>query len=767
MSLPVSVVQDRIEALDSYWRAANYLGAAQLYLQSNVLLLDPLQPSHVKRRPLGHWGTQPGLNLIYAHLNRLIAETHANLLLVVGPGHGAPAIFANLWLEGSLVPQPDITQFVKAFSWPGGAPSHLTAQTPGAIHEGGELGYSLAHAFGAVLDNPDLIAACVVGDGEAETGQLAASWRYNAFLNPRTSGAVLPILHLNGYKLSGPTLFGRMNDAQLRSYFDGLGFEAILADGVQLGAIHANVWEALDRAYGRIRAIQERFRMSRAPYGAIPRWPVVILRTEKGVTGPRAGTFHSHGLPLSDPATDLKQLAALERWLRSYRPEQLFDERGTPNSQILSLLPQPEMRMGRSRYANAGTIAVPLELAHDEHYREFGKPGSVRESPMERLGEYLQDVMRRNNAQQNFRMFCPDETISNKLQAIFNATDRAFMGPILDTDEYLAPEGRVIEILSEHCCEGWLEGYLLTGRHGLLACYEGFVPIVDSMVHQYGKWLKMSREVPWRAPVPSLNILLTSHVWRQDHNGFSHQAPGFIDSLLTNKSEITRAYLPPDANTMIATTDHCLRGRGEINLIVAGKNAMPQWLGPDEAKALCARGAGTWEWAGNAGEDPQIVLGCCGDVPTMETVAAAQILREHAPALRVRVVNVVDLMRIASPADHPHGIPEAAFAELFPADREVVFAFHGYPSVIHKLLHGRVRPERFHVRGYEEEGTTTTPFDMLVRNRMSRYHLVERAAQLACEPDTAARIAQFTEGKLAEHRRYIVEHGIDMPEVRV
>ena len=767
MSISVSAIQDRIESLDSYWRAANYLGAAQLYLQENVLLRDPLLPSHVKPRPLGHWGTQPGLNLIYAHLNRLIADTRANVLLVVGPGHGAPAVLANLWLEDSLIPRREVAQFVKEFSWPGGSPSHLTAQTPGAIHEGGELGYSLAHAFGAVLDNPNLIAACVVGDGEAETGPLAASWRFNAFLNPKTSGAVLPILHLNGYKLSGPTLFGRMSDEELHQYFDGMGFEAILADAVQMGAMHANLWEAFDRAYGRIRAIQEWYRLGDAPYGRIPRWPVVILRSEKGVTGPGAGTFRSHGLPLSSPATDLEQLAALERWLRSYQPEQLFDEHGNPEDEILALLPEPEMRMGRSPYANAGRSIVPLELPHNEYYRDAGKPGSIRESPMERLGEYLEDVMRRNTAQQNFRMFCPDETLSNKLEAVFNATDRAYMGRIIDTDEYLAPDGRVIEILSEHCCEGWLEGYLLTGRHGLLACYEGFVPIVDSMVHQYGKWLKMSREVSWRAPVPSLNILLTSHVWRQDHNGFSHQAPGFIDSLLTNKSEITRAYLPPDANTMIATMDHCLRGRGEINLIVGGKNEMPQWLGPDEAKAHCALGIGTWEWAGNAGSDPDILLAGCGDVPTMEILAAVGILREHAPELRVRVVNVVDLMRIASPADHPHGIPESAFGTLFPPDREVVFAFHGYPSVVHKLLHGRVRPERFHVRGYEEEGTTTTPFDMLVRNRMSRYHLAQRAAELACTLRTAGRVAEFAEAKIAEHRRYIRENGIDMPEVRV
>lgn len=761
-----SAVQDRIEALDAYWRAANYLGAAQLYLRSNVLLREPLTPEQIKPRPLGHWGTQPGLNLIYAHLNRLITDTRADVLLVVGPGHGAPAILANLWLEGTI--EREIGAFVQDFSWPGGAPSHLTAQTPGAIHEGGELGYSLAHAFGAVLDNPDLIAACVVGDGEAETGPLAASWRFNAFLNPRTSGAVLPILHLNGYKLSGPTLLGRMTEAQLHDYFSGLGFEAILADATQLGAMHANAWEAFDRAYGRIRAIQEWYRMGEAPYGTIPRWPVLIVRSEKGVTGPGAGTFHSHGLPLANPAANLEELATLEHWLRSYEPQALFDEQGTPAAEIRSLLPPHELRMGRSRYADGGKLIVPLELPDRGHYREIDTPpGTTRESSMERLGAYLRDALIGNNAQQNLRIFCPDETLSNKLGAIFGATERAFMGPIIDTDEYLSRDGRVIEILSEHCCEGWLEGYILTGRHGVLACYEGFVPIVDSMVHQYGKWLKMSREVSWRTPVPSLNILLTSHVWRQDHNGFSHQAPGFIDSLLTNKSEITRAYLPPDANTMIATMDHCLRGVGEINLIVGGKNEMPQWLGPQQARTHCAQGIGTWEWAGNAAGDPNVILACCGDVPTMETMSAVALLREHVPELRVSVVNVVDLMRIASPSAHPHGIAERAFDAMFPPERHVVFAFHGYPSVIHKLLHGRTRTERFHVRGYEEEGTTTTPFDMLVRNRMSRYQLAALAASLSCDVYTAERMATFCDEELEKHRRYIRENGIDMPGVRV
>lgn len=756
IAIAEQAVYDRIEALDAYWRAANYLGAAQLYLQDNVLLAEPLQPAHVKPGPIGHWGTQPGLNAIYAHLNRLIADTSANVLLVTGPGHGAPAVLANLWLEGSLRPQPGIRDLIKRFSWPDGAASHLTAQTPGAMHEGRELGYSLAHAFGAVLDNPDLIAACVVCDGEAETGPLAASWRFNAFLNPRTSGAVLPILHLNGYKASGPTLFGRMTDGQLHDYFGAMGFEAIFADALQLGAMHANLWEAFDHAYGRIHAIQEWYRMGEAPYGSIPRWPVIIVRSEKGVTGPRAGSFRSHGLPLANPAADVEELAMLERWLRSYQPQELFDQAGAPSEQIRSALPPDNLRMGRSRFANGGTLLVPLDLPADAHYREIGTPGSLRESPMERLGEYLQDTILRNTAQQNLRVFSPDETLSNNLGAIFNATDRAFMGPIIDTDEYLSPEGRVIEILSEHCCEGWLEGYVLTGRHGLLVCDEGFMPIVDSMVGQYGKWLTMSGEVAWRTPVPALNILLTSHVW----------APGFVDSLLTSKNRITRAYFPPDANTAIATLDRCLRGRGEINLVLAGANAMPQWLAPEQAKAHCEAGISSWDWAGNDAGDPHVILACCADTPTIETLAAARILREQIPQLRVRVVNVVDLMRMAVPSAHPHALDETAFEALFPRDRHVVFAFHGYPALIHTLLHGRARPDRFHVRGYEKDGPATTPFDVLVRNRISRYQLAELAAALSCDVYTSERMAEFSDKKLAEHRRFIRENGIDMPEVR-
>lgn len=745
--------------MDQYWRAANYLGAAQLYLQENVLLRDPLEPAHIKPRPLGHWGTQPGLNLIYTHLNRLVADTGTELLLVVGPGHGAPAILANLYLEETL--SFDVREFVKRFSWPGGAPSHLTAQTPGTIHEGGELGYALSHAFGAALDNPQLIVACVVGDGEAETGPLAASWRFNAFLNPRTSGAVLPIVHLNGYKLSGPALLARMSDAELNDYFEGLGFEPILVDAEQpFIAVHGDLWAALDRAYGSIRAIQGRF----SSYsGEVPRWPVILLRSEKGAGGPFAGTFHSHGLPLVDPANDPQQLATLESWLLSYRPDELFDAAGRPNAVVRSVLPREDRRIGRSPHANGGNLLRNLTLPGPEHLKPLAFPAARAESATQRLGEYLADVFKLNVADQNFRFFCPDETLSNKLGAIFEVTDRAFMGPLYDTDEYLSPEGRAIEILSEHSCAGWLEGYVATGRHGVLACYEGFIPIVDSMVHQYGKWLKMSREVPWRTPTASLNILLTSHVWRQDHNGYSHQGPGFIDSLLTSKAEVTRVYLPPDANSLVCAMDHCLQSRGYINLIVAGKNEMPQWLSPEVAQRHCAAGLGIWDWASRGSEDPQIVLACCGDVPTQETLAAAGILSARA---RVRVVNIFDLMRIAAPAAHPHGISDEAFETLFPPDVPVVFAFHGYPHVIHRLLHGRKNAERFHVRGYIEEGTTTTPFDMLVRNRISRFDLVEAGAKLAFEPAAAERFQRFCEGKLRQHRAYITEYGIDMPEVR-
>jgi xylulose-5-phosphate/fructose-6-phosphate phosphoketolase len=751
----------RLEALDAYWRAANYLGAAQLYLRDNVLLRDPLEPDHVKPRPLGHWGTQPGLNLIYAHLNRLIADTNANVMLVVGPGHGAPAILANLYLEETL--EFGAHEFIKRFSWPGGAPSHLTAETPGTIHEGGELGYALSHAFGAALDNPDLIVACVVGDGEAETGPLAASWRFNTFLNPQTSGAVLPILHLNGYKLSGPAIFGRMTNKELTAYFEGLGFAPIIVEAEDLGAMHANVWDAFDRAYASIRAIQDHFRFdfSSSSFDRFS-WPVIVLRTEKGVGGPFAGTSHSHGLPLADPARDLTELGALDRWLRSYKPQTLFDEAGCPNTLVRSILPPKELRMGRNPSANGGNLLVPLVLPASQHLRPIGDPGSRRASAMQRGGEYLADVFRLNADEQNFRFFCPDETTSNKLGAIFDVTSRAFMGPIQDTDDCLSPAGRAIEILSEHCCAGWLEGYVATGRHGVFACYEGFIPIVDSMVHQYGKWLKMSREVPWRKPTASLNLLLTSHVWRQDHNGYSHQGPGFIDSLLTSKSAVTRVYLPPDANTLVCAIDHCLASLGYINLIVSGKNQMPQWLSPDEAQRHCAAGLGVWEWASKGSADPEIVLACCGDVPTQETLAAAKLLDGRA---RVRVVNIFDLMRIASPAAHPHGISDEEFERLFPTDVPVVFAFHGYPHVIHQLLHGRKNSERFHVRGYIEEGTTTTPFDMLVRNRISRYDLASAAVKLACETTSAEQLLHLCQEKLQRHHAYIIEHGIDMPEV--
>ena len=775
-----SLPSDRLQQLDEYWRSATYLGAAQLYLKNNVLLRRPLCAADVKERPLGHWGTQPGLNFIYAHLNRLICDTQAPMVLVVGPGHGAPAVLANLYLEGSLLAadpglthdEGGVTRFVRRFSWPGGAPSHVTASTPGTLNEGGELGYSLAHAFGVAFDNPDIVVACIVGDGEAETGPLAAAWHSNKFLNPRRDGAVLPILHRNGYKLSGPSVFGRMSREELRGYFEGLGYAPIFVEGEHLSGLHVQLWCALDDAYATIRSIQKGARASTDV--AAPRWPVVIFTSEKGVTGPAfvhgkpsAGTFHAHGLPLEDPAGDQGERNLLEDWLRSYSPEELFDEAGTPRERVLAGLPPVELRLGRSPYANGGLLLRDLHLPALENYAIAPQGrGKTPASAMHVAGTFLRDVFKRNAEERNFRLFCPDETTSNKLDPVFEATTRAFEWPLVHTDEWLGRDGRVMEILSEHTTEGWLEGYVLSGRHGIFSCYEGFMPIVDSMVHQYAKWLKVSSEVEWRAPIASLNLMLTSHVWRQDHNGFSHQGPGFIDSLLVNKSGIVRAYFPPDANSLIATLEHCLKSRNYINLIVSGKNEEPQWLSLGEARKHCAAGASAWEWASSGGV-PEIVLAACGSAPTVEIVAAAQILREQAPALAVRVVNVTDLLCLAPQSAHAHGLSAARFDELFTQHCPVVFAFHGYPRVIHELIYRRTDPQRFHVRGYREEGTTTTPFDMLVLNGMSRYQLVADAATYAPALDKhRAALHEKMQRVLDEHRRYIVENGVDMPAIR-
>jgi xylulose-5-phosphate/fructose-6-phosphate phosphoketolase len=772
--------KERLDHIDAHFRAANFIGAAQLYLRDNALLREPLKPENIKARLLGHWGTQPGLNLIYAHLNRLIQDTAANILLVVGPGHGAPAILADLYLEGTLsecYPRysqdaAGLNNLVHDFSWPGGLPSHLTALTPGAMHEGGELGYSLMHAYGAAFDNPDLIVACVVGDGEAESGPLAASWHSNKFLNAANDGAVLPILHLNGYKLSGPSLLARMSDDELRNLFAGYGYHVRFVEGDDPSHVHAEMWPALDSAYHEIRSLQGDAR--RGEFRPRPVWPMLILKTPKGWTGPKTldgkpveGTFHSHQIPIVDPATNPAHLKLVENWLRSYRPEQLFDPSGKPAAHTTAICPKGEKRMGQNPHANGGALLQELRMPdYAQHAVAVPTPGGSKAENTKILGALLRDIFRDNQDARNFRLFCPDETTSNRLQAVYEATSRAFELPLVPTDEFLRRDGRVMEILSEHCCQGWLEGYLLTGRHGIFACYEAFITIIDSMVAQYAKWSKMAREVAWRKPVASLNYLLTSHVWQQDHNGYSHQGPGFINTLLTRKREVTRIYLPPDANCLLSIADHCLRSRDYINLIVASKNPMPQWLDMPAAREHCAKGVSIWSWAGNEGGQPDVVLAAAGDVPTQEMMAAAWLLRREAPEMRVRVVNVVDLFTLQSHNDHPHGLDEDQFCRVFTDDTPVVFAFHGYPGVIHELIHHRPRAGRFHVRGYIEEGTTTTPFDMTVLNELSRYHLAMEALRRAPNMrSVGGDVIQKFERKLKEHRLWIQSHDEDMPEI--
>jgi xylulose-5-phosphate/fructose-6-phosphate phosphoketolase len=771
---------DRLKNLHTYWRSANFLGAAQLYLMDNPLLREPLAPQHIKPRLLGHWGTQPGLNLIYAHLNRLIQDTDSSILLIVGPGHGAPAILANLFLEGTMQEyDPElkrdydgIRRLEREFSWAEGAPSHLWPGTPGMIHEGGELGYSLSHAFGAAFDNPDLIVACVVGDGEAETGPLAAAWHSNKYLDARDSGAVLPILHLNGYKLSGPTLFGRMTDDELDHLFTGYGYRVIIVSGDDPEKVHSEAWHAFDRAYAEIRSIQEKARgggeMQR------PAWPMIILRTPKGWTCPKTldgkpleGTFHAHQVPIADPRTNPDHLKVLEGWLRSYRPEELFDEKGRPVRAVVSLCPAGDRRIGMNPHANGGALLEPLDLPDFRKYAvEVPAPTAVKAEGTRVLGGYVRDLFLAGKKSRNFRFFCPDETTSNRMEPIFDATGRAFMWPMVKTDEFLSRDGRVMEILSEHTCEGWLEGYLLTGRHGLFACYEAFIPIVDSMLNQYAKWLKVSRETPWREPLASLNYLLTSHVWRQDHNGYTHQVPSFINNVANKKSSVARIYLPPDANCLLSVAHHCLKSRDYVNLIIASKQLIPQWLPMDEAIEHCRRGLSVWDWASNDGGDPDIVLAAAGDVPTEEAVAAAWLLRRDMRDIRVRVVNVVDLFTLMSKNDHPHGLEGEAFNDIFTADKPVVFAFHGYPRVVHELVYHQSNPQRFHVHGYMEEGRTTTPFDMLVLNNMSRYQLaiaaLTRVARLRA--NSGDMIDRY-QAKLKEHKDYIRKHDEEIPEV--
>ncbi|HVB78252.1 MAG TPA: phosphoketolase family protein [Candidatus Nitrosotalea sp.] len=767
-----------LEAMLAYWRAANYLTVGQIYLQDNPLLRRPLVPGDIKPRLLGHWGTSPGLSLIYIQANRLIKRHGANLIYLAGPGHGGPSIVANVYLEGTYSEvYPAISQdeegvrrLFRQFSTPGGIPSHVSVPTPGSIHEGGELGYVLVHAFGAVFDNPDLVALAVVGDGEAETGPLAGSWKGVRFLDPTRDGAVLPVLHLNGYKIAGPTVLGRTSDDGVREQLEGHGYEVRFVEGTDEVWVFTELAAAMDWAYGRIREIKQ----APPPVGD-RRWPAIVLRTPKGWTGPRVvdgvqveGTFRAHQVPLADVQTKPDHLQQLEEWLRSYRPEEIFDRAGRIDPRLRTLAPVGDMRMGSNPHANGGRVAAPLDIPDFHDYSvDVTAPGVATRESTRQLGELLRDIYWRNPV--SFRLFCPDETSSNRLGAVFEASDRCLETSVLPTDDHVSPRGRVMEVLSEHCCEGWLEGYLLTGRHGLYASYEAFAMISASMTVQHSKWLEEARKLDWRAPIASLNILLTSTCWRNDHNGFSHQGPGLIDTMLSKKGSVTRIYLPPDANCLLSVADHCLRSRDYVNLIVIDKQPQPQWLDIESAVEHCRRGASSWGWAGNesAGAAPDLVLACAGDIPTLETLAAADLLRRRLPELQFRVVNVVDLMKLPPADRHPHGMSEVSFRELFTESSHVVFAFHGYPGGIHGLVHGRPQPERFHVRGYMEEGTTTTPFDMVVRNGISRYHLVLEALRRSPRtPPGASELAEYCSEMLDRHRSYIVEHFEDMPEVR-
>jgi xylulose-5-phosphate/fructose-6-phosphate phosphoketolase len=771
-----------LERIDAYWRAANYLSVGQIYLLDNPLLRAPLEVAHVKPRLLGHWGTTPGLNLVYVHMNRVIRRFDLNAIFLAGPGHGGPAVVANTYLEGTYSEiYPAVSQdeegmrrLFKQFSFPGGIPSHAAPETPGSIHEGGELGYSLAHAYGAVFDNPDLLACCVVGDGESETGALAASWHSNKFLNPETDGAVLPILHLNGYKIANPTVPARIERGELDALLRGYGHEPISVEGTEPRDVHQVLAATLDRAIGEIRRIQSDARTR--GFRSRPRWPMIVLRTPKGWTGPKEvdgqpteGTFRSHQVPLADIAKKPEHLVQLEAWLESYRPRELFDETGRLRADLAALAPEGDRRMGANPHANGGIFLRDLRLPDFRQYAiAVPSPGATDAEATRVMATYLRDVFEKNSDHRNFRLFGPDETASNRLNAVFEATDRTFVAEILPTDDHLSPKGRVMEVLSEHMCQGWLEGYLLTGRHGFFSCYEAFIHIVGSMFNQHAKWLKTTREIPWRRPIASLNYLLTSHVWRQDHNGFSHQDPGFIDHVVNKKADVIRVYLPPDANTLLSVTDHCLRSRHYVNVIVAGKQLEQQWLDMDDAVKHCTTGIGIWTWASNdEGGEPDVVMACAGDVPTLETLAAVDLLRRHLPELKVRVVNVVDLMTLQSPSEHPHGLSDRDFDDLFTKDKPIVFAFHGYPWLIHRLTYRRTNHDNLHVRGYKEEGTTTTPFDMVVRNDLDRFHLVgdviDRVPGLGAG---AAHVKQMLRDKLVEHREYICRRGEDMPEIR-
>jgi xylulose-5-phosphate/fructose-6-phosphate phosphoketolase len=780
--MTMSLSREQVQSLDAYWRAANYLTVGQIYLQDNPLLRSPLRPEHIKPRLLGHWGTSPGLSFIYVHLNRLIRETGADVIYLAGPGHGGPAIVANVYLEGTYSEiYPAVSQdlsgirrLFRQFSTPGGVPSHVSVPTPGSIHEGGELGYVLVHAFGAAFDNPDLLVAAVIGDGEAETAPLEGSWKGVSFLNPARDGAVLPILHLNGYKISGPTVLGRADDDRIASLLRGHGYDPYFVQGDDPAVVHPRFAETLDICYARIRAIQAEAR--RGARSGQPRWPAIVLRTPKGWTGPKVvdgvpveGTFRAHQVPVADVRQNASHLKLLESWMQSYRPEELFDEGGGLVAPLRALAPAGDRRMGANAHANGGRVLIDLDLPDCTNYALTVKqPATERHESTRQLGKMMAGIFGRNAARRNFRLFCPDETNSNRLGDVFEVENRCFVGPILAADDHVAGDGRVMEVLSEHNCQGWLEGYLLTGRHGLFASYEAFAMVSASMAVQHAKWLEEMIKLPWRRPVASLNILLTSTCWRNDHNGFSHQGPGLIDVILSKKGTVSRIYLPPDANCLLSVADHCFRSRNYVNLIVIDKQPQLQWLDMSAAVEHCTRGASVWRWAGtDDGKEPDVVLAAAGDVPTQEIVAAAWLLRRHAPEMRVRVVNIVDLMALFLPLYHPHGLAEAAFDELFTRGAPVVFAFHGYQRAIHEIVHGRPNPDRFHVRGFNEEGTTTTPFDMVVKNEMSRYHLcleaVRRASRSAKGVDA---LVKHCGAMLTRHESYIREHLEDMPEVR-
>jgi xylulose-5-phosphate/fructose-6-phosphate phosphoketolase len=779
--MPDVLSAELLQGLHAYWRAANYLSVGQIYLRDNPLLEEPLTRDHIKPRLLGHWGTTTGLNFLYVHLNRLITQNDLNMIYVIGPGHGGPGLVAQSYLEGSYTETyPGIEQnknglqlLFRQFSWPYGVPSHVAPETPGSIHEGGELGYSLLHAYGAAFDNPDLIVSCIVGDGEAETGALATSWHSNKFLNPARDGAVLPILHLNGFKIANPTILARIGAEELQSLLVGYGYEPLYVEGSEPMAVHQRLAETLDLALAKIRAIQAAARAPNQKAPARPRWPMIVFQTPKGWTGPKfvdglpvEGTWRAHQVPIADFKSD-EHVRQLEQWMLSYRPRELFDDGGKFRAELAALAPTGPQRMSANPNANGGALLKPLSMPH---FRDSAvavpAPGTVEAESTRVLGGFLREVMRQNLASQNFRLFGPDETASNRLEAVYEASGKEWMGEIASVDIDLGPDGRVMEVLSEHMCQGWLEGYLLTGRHGLFSCYEAFIHVIDSMFNQHAKWLKISRDIPWRKPIASLNYLLTSLVWRQDHNGFSHQDPGFIDHVANKRSEVVRIYLPPDANCLLSVADHCLRSRNYVNLIIAGKQPEWQWLDIESAVRHCTAGAGIWDWASNDRGDLDVVMACAGDVPTLETLAAVTILRETIPDVRIRVVNVVDLFSLEPGDAHPHGLDDREFDELFTRDKPVIFAYHGYPTLIHRLTYKRHNYANFHVRGYNEEGTTTTPFDMVVLNHLDRYQLaldvVRRVPRLA--PHLRQAIARY-EAVMERHKLYVCEHGVDMPEV--